>query len=153
MKNKDIVVILDNIRSRENVGSIFRTSDAAGVSKLYLCGITPRPPHDKISKTALQADTYVLWEYYRQTWRLIDKLKQDGYLVLALEKTKISKAIFGFKPKGGKIALILGNEVLGLSTGILRRASAIVNIPMYGQKESLNVAVAFGIAIYAFNHQ
>src|SRR3989338_10582247 len=83
---KEIILILDNIRSRENVGSIFRTADAAGVSKIYLCGITPIPPHEKISKTALGAENYVPWEYCKQTWRLLAKLKEEGINIVALER-------------------------------------------------------------------
>src|SRR3989338_3841412 len=94
-----LIVVLHNIRSRENVGSIFRTADAAGVDKLYLCGITPCPPHEKISKTALGAETYVPWEYHRQAWRLLAKLKKEGMNVVALEQTKESKNVFKFKPK------------------------------------------------------
>ena len=149
MHIRKIVVILDNIRSRENVGSIFRTADAVGVAKIYLCGITPQPPHNKISKTALGAEKWVPWEYHKQTWRLIEKLKKEGYKVLALEKTKIAKNIFGIKAQNTQLVLVVGNEVLGLSPGVLKRSSGVVGIPMYGRKESLNVAVAFGIAVYA----
>lgn len=146
-----MVAILHNIRSRENVGSIFRTADAAGVSKIYLCGITPTPPHEKISKTALGADLTIPWEYHKQTWRLIEKLKKDNYQVISLEKIKTAKNIFKFKTEVKDIALILGNEVSGLSQEVLKRSSGVVSIPMYGQKESLNVAVAFGIVVYALN--
>lgn len=142
-----IVAVLHNIRSRENVGSIYRTADAAGVSKLYLCGITPRPPHEKISKTALGAETWVPWEYFNQTWRLLEKLKKDGYHVVALEKAKNSKNIFEMKKKS-PLALVVGNEVRGLDRNLLRRADAVAAIPMLGRKESLNVAVAFGVAVY-----
>lgn len=146
MKQK-LIVVLHNIRSRENVGSIFRTADAVGVSKIYLCGITPTPPHEKISKTALGADEYVPWEYCKQGWRLLAKLKKEGMNVVALEQTKESKDVFKFKPKF-PVALVLGNEVRGLSPEILKRADVVLSIPMRGQKESLNVAVAFGIATY-----
>ena len=146
---KEISVILHNVRSRENVGSIFRTADAAGVSKIYLCGITPTPPHEKISKTALGAETYVPWESYKQTARLIDKLKaqNEKLKIIALEQTKDSQNIFKFKPKY-PLVLILGNEVKGLSPAILKKCDKKIAIPMYGQKESLNVAVAFGVAAY-----
>ena len=148
MLKPKIVVVLHNIRSRENVGSVFRTADAAGVDKLYLCGITPCPPHEKISKTALGAEKTVPWEYHRQTWRLIEQLKKDGFRVVALEKTKASNDIFKFKSDKRPIALVVGNEVRGLSPEILKRADAVLSIPMRGQKESLNVAVAFGVAVY-----
>ena len=147
MKRK-LVTILDSIRSRENVGSMFRTADAVGISKIYLCGITPQPPHEKISKTALGAEDTVPWEYHKQTWRLIEQLKKEGYQILALEKTRATKDIFSFK-SDKRVALIVGNEVSGLSRQVLKRADNILSIPMHGKKESLNVSVAFGIAIYA----
>ena len=144
---KEIYIILDNIRSRENVGSIFRTADGAGVAKIYLCGITPRPPHEKISKTALGAETYVAWEYYKNTWQLLKNLKKDKINIVVLEQTKRSKNIFQFKPKF-PIALVLGNEIVGLSSKILRHCDKKIFIPMHGKKESLNVAVAAGVGIY-----
>lgn len=145
---REIYVVLDNIRSRENVGSIFRTADAAGVSKVYLCGTTPCPPHEKISKTALGAETYVPWEYYKQTGRLIDKLKKEALQVFGLENSKDAKNIFQLRSSTPKLALILGNEVRGLSATILKKCDKKIAIPMYGRKESLNVAVAAGIAVY-----
>ncbi len=161
MKNNKIYLILYNIRSRENVGSIFRTADGAGVSKIFLCGITPTPPHEKISKTALGAETYVPWEYCRETWRLIAKLKKEGINIVALEQTKESVNIFsaeGGSASGGKfkpkfpLALVLGNEVRGLSPQILKYCGKKISIPMYGKKESLNVSVAAGVAIYQIKH-
>ena len=150
---KDIYLILDNIRSRENVGSIFRTADAAGVSKIYLCGITPCPPHPKIEKASLGAETFVLWESYKQTWRLLDNLKKDGIEVVALEQTKESINVFKLRPIGGKsIALVVGNEVKGLSPQILKYCDKKISIPMYGKKESLNVSVAAGIALYSIRN-
>jgi len=145
---KEIFVILDNIRSRENVGSIFRTADAAGVSKIYLCGITPRPPHEKISKTALGAETYVPWESYKQAGKLIKLLSSKHISIIALEQTRSSQNIFKFKPKF-PLAIVLGNEVKGLSPAILKKCDKKIAIPMYGRKESLNVAVAAGIAVYS----
>jgi len=156
MVQREIIVVLDNIRSRENVGSIFRTADAAGVSKIYLCGITPTPPHEKISKTALGAEEDVPWEYHKQAGRLVDKLKKEGISIAALErfdkltasKLKIrTQNIFSFKPRF-PLALVLGNEVKGLSPQILKYCDKKISIPMYGKKENLNVAVAFGIAVY-----
>lgn len=148
MIKQKLIIVLNNIRSRENVGSIFRTADAAGVSKIYLCGITPTPPHEKISKTALGAETYVPWEYYKQTWRLLENLKKEGVNIVALEQTKESVDLFKFKPKF-PACLVLGNEVNGLSPQILKYCDKKISIPMYGKKESLNVAVAAGVAIYA----
>jgi len=146
---REIVVILDNIRSAYNVGSIFRTADASGVSKIYLCGITPCPPQHKISKVALGAENYVAWEKVPSTWRLLEKLHQRGYFIIALEQGTKARNLFKIKNfKKEKIALILGPEVRGLSSAILRRADLQLEIPMRGKKESLNVAVAFGIAAY-----
>ena len=160
MFKREIFVILDNIRSRENVGSIFRTADAAGVKKIFLCGITPTPPHDKISKTALGAEEYVPWEHHKQTWRLLRQLSKEQFSILALEQTKGSKNIFQgstldtLRSNLGnkKIALVVGNEVKGLSPKILNYCDDIVHIPMYGRKESLNVSVALGVAVYQIIH-
>jgi len=180
---KEIYLVLDNIRSRENVGSIFRTADAAGVSKIYLCGITPTPSvgnskletlnskqtqnpkfqiqnSDKIAKTALGAEMWVPWEYRAKTWQVLRELKVESekFKVIGLEKTKNSKNIFrssrGLTSVGlrlnlnKKIALVVGNEVRGLSSKILKYCDEVVHIPMYGKKESLNVAVAAGVASY-----
>jgi tRNA G18 (ribose-2'-O)-methylase SpoU len=161
---RDIYLILDNIRSRENVGSIFRTADAAGVAKIYLCGITPTPKQlttnnerltinheqltaDKISKTALGAEKWVPWEYIRDTWRVVTNLNKQGVNVYALELGKGSVDIFKFKPKF-PVAIVLGNEVKGISRNILKKCDKKIAIPMYGKKESLNVSVAAGIAVY-----
>jgi len=146
---KEMIVILDNIRSRENVGSIFRTADAAGVSKIYLCGITPTPPHEKISKTALGAENYISWEYHAKAGNLLQKLKikNQKLKIVALEQTKQSQNLFKYKPRF-PLVLVLGNEVKGLPQSILKKCDKKISIPMYGKKESLNVAVAFGVAAY-----
>lgn len=147
MEKQELILILDNIRSRENVGSIFRTADAAGVSKIYLCGITPVPPHEKISKTALGAENIIPWEHVSQSWRLIEKLKKSGYAVVALEQASGSENIFDFKPKF-PLALIVGNEISGVNKNLFKYCDNILEIPMLGQKESLNVSVATGIALF-----
>ena len=151
-KDYQIFVVLHNIRSVYNVGSIFRTADAAGVSKIYLGGYTPTPDKDpKISKTALGAQNSVPWEQCKQTWRLLEELSagdgKDGFQIVALEQTKDSIDYRKFKPRF-PLVLILGNEAKGLSKNILKYASIKTAIPMYGRKESLNVAVAFGVSIY-----
>ena len=147
MSQNEIVLILDNIRSRENVGSIFRTADAAGISMMYLCGITPMPPHPKIEKASLGAEKTVPYKHIRDTWRLVTELQKVGYEVVALEQTKQSENIFKFKTKK-KIVLVVGNEVDGVSKSVLKRVNKKISIPMYGKKESLNVSVAVGIALY-----
>ena len=148
---KEIYVVLDNIRSRENVGSIFRTADGGGVARIYLCGTTPCPPHNKISKTALGAETYVPWEYYKQAGKIIKQLRSKHISIVALEQTKDSKDIFKFNPQF-PLALVVGNEVDGLSAGILKNCDKKISIPMYGKKESLNVSVALGIAVYVIKY-
>ena len=147
---KEIFVICHNIRSRHNVGSIFRTADAAGVSKIFLCGITPAPPHPNIEKVSLGAEKFVEWEKCGQAWKLLDNLKNEGFEIIALEQDKKAIAYNKFKlPKNAaKIALVVGNEVDGLPPAVLKRADKIIFIPMRGKKESLNVSVAFGIAVY-----
>ncbi len=144
---KEFYVICDNIRSLENIGSIFRTADALGVSKIFLCGISGKPPNDKISKTALGAEKTIPFEYCRQTWRLIEKLKKSKINIIALEQSK--KAIDYRKLKlKFPLALIVGNEVKGISKKTLTKADKIIFLPMLGKKESLNVSVAFGVAGY-----
>ncbi|MBI1744658.1 RNA methyltransferase [Candidatus Acetothermia bacterium] len=150
MFSESFYVICQNIRSLHNVGSIFRTADAAAITKLYLCGYTPYPPRSEISKVALGAELSVSWEHHVQAWRLIEKLRSKGVQIVALENNIGSVSIYEFKPKF-PLALIVGNEVGGLSSAILQRADAVVHLPMYGKKESLNVSVAFGIAAYELN--
>jgi len=150
---KEFYVICDNIRSLENIGSIFRTSDALGVAKIFLCGISGKLPawenglHKKIAKTALGAEKTVSFEYYKNISKLIDKLKNSRINIIGLEQSKESIEYTKFKPKF-PLALIVGNEVKGVSKKILKKCDEIIYLPMYGQKESLNVSVAFGVAGY-----
>ena len=143
------VVICDDIRSLFNVGSVFRTADAVGVDRIYLCGITGRPGRsktdEKLSKVALGAEKIVPWEYRKQSWRLLDELKTQGFEIVALELTPGSINYVNFKPKF-PLALVIGNEVSGVKKSLLSRSDKCIEIPMRGQKESLNVSVAFGIA-------
>jgi len=150
---REFYVICDNIRSLENIGSIFRTSDALGVTKIYLCGISGKMPawdvgiHKKISKTALGAEKTVAFEYYKNIGRLIDKLKKAKIQVVALEQDEKAIDYRKLKPKF-PCALIVGNEVKGISKNTLKKCNKIIYLPMSGQKESLNVSVAFGVAGY-----
>ena len=153
-----MVVVLHNIRSLHNVGSIFRTSDAVGVEKLYLCGFTPtpldrlgrvRPPFQKV---ALDAEENVAWEKCSQSWRTIEKLKKDGYKIYAIEQGVGSVPYHKVGVKG-KVALVLGHEVRGLPESILSRADKTLEIPMSGMKESLNVSVAYGIVVYSLKYK
>jgi 23S rRNA (guanosine2251-2'-O)-methyltransferase len=154
-----MVVLLHNIRSLHNVGSIFRTADGAGVEKLYLCGITPGPLNrfgevvNDVKKTALGAEATVAWDGSARSplavSKLLEKLKKDGYKIVALEQDKRATLYTRFRPnKKEKIALILGAEVEGLPKTILNKCDTIIEIPMAGKKESLNVSVAFGIAVF-----
>ena len=145
-KNK-FYVVCDNIRSLENIGSIFRTADALGVDKIFLCGICGQPPRDKISKTALGAEKNISWEYRQQTWRVVAQLKKEGVSIIVLEQAKNSIAYHKFKPKF-PMALVIGNEVKGVLPSVLKKADKIIHLPMRGKKESLNVSVAFGVAGY-----
>jgi 23S rRNA (guanosine2251-2'-O)-methyltransferase len=155
VKPKKIYIILDNVRSLHNVGSVFRSADAFGVSKIYLCGYTGRPLDKlgravkEISKTALGAEKTVPWEYAKHAWRVIESLKKEEVFVVALENNVPgTKTLAEFEPKF-PIAVIAGNEVRGLSKEILRRADSVAAIPMIGKKESLNISVACGVALYA----
>lgn len=143
------MVICDDIRSLFNLGSIFRTADASGVDRLYLCGITGQPgkhkADDRIAKVALGAEKIVPWEYRKQSWRLIDELKKNGFEIVSLELTPDSVNYVDFRPKF-PLALVIGNEVAGVKKSLLSRSDKCIEIPMRGKKESLNVSVAFGIA-------
>jgi tRNA G18 (ribose-2'-O)-methylase SpoU len=144
---QEIYIILNNIRSLHNVGSIFRTSDGAGVKKLYLCGQTGYPPREEITKTALGAEEVVPWEYYIDPIDCIKKLKKKGIQIVALEQTEKSADYKKFKPKY-PLCLVIGHEIDGVEEEILKLCDSTIEIPMKGKKQSLNVSVAFGIAIY-----
>ncbi len=154
-----MIAILNNIRSLHNVGSIFRTADGAGVDKLYLCGFTPSPldQFDKVrpqlAKVALGAEKMVDWEKCSQTSRLITKLKKEGYYIIALEINNKSVPYFKVKKIKKKTALVVGHEVKGLPKSVLDKCDRIVEIPMKGQKTSLNVSVAFGIVAFALQQK
>lgn len=144
---KDVYVLLNNIRSLHNVGAIFRTSDGAGVKKIFLCGQTGFPPRPDITKTAIGAEEVVPWEYYIEARDCITRLKKDGVRLVALEQTEKSTDYRKLKAEG-PICLVLGNEIDGVEHTIIRECDAAIEIPMQGEKQSLNVSVAFGIAIY-----
>ncbi|MBI5421510.1 RNA methyltransferase [Candidatus Peregrinibacteria bacterium] len=143
-----VYALLHNIRSLHNVGSIFRTSDGAGIRKLYLCGETGYPPRAEIAKTALGADGSVPWEYWMDSVECVAKLKKEGVRIVGLELTPTSVDYRAFVAKG-PVCLVVGNEVGGLPPELVALCDECVQIPMAGIKESLNVSVAFGIAAYA----
>lgn len=146
MKNFELIIILEDIRSALNVGAIFRTCDAVGASKLVLTGITPHPPHPKIPKTALGAIDSVQWEYIADTKAAIDKYADNSNLV-AVELTANSHNLYEYK-FAKPTALVFGNEISGVSKYALNKAKASVKIPMHGIKESLNISTCLGITAY-----
>ena len=147
MRENDVYVLAHNIRSLHNVGSIFRTCDGAGVTKLYLTGYSGVPPRKEITKTALGSDESVAWEYHQDPLSVITGLRETGVQIVALEKNQHSQDISAFRPTF-PLCMVVGNEVEGVETSLLDLSEAIVHIPMRGIKESLNVSVAFGIGIY-----
>lgn len=144
-----VIIVLDNIRSLNNIGSVFRTADAFRIEKIYLCGITARPPHRDIQKTALGSTASVEWHYLENTKDAIHQLKNNGYTTIALEQTDISLKLNEFYPDATKkYALILGNEINGVSDSIIDLVDFCIEIPQFGTKHSLNVTIAAGIAIW-----
>ena len=143
-----VYVLLDSIRSNYNVGSIFRTSDGAMIEKLYLCGYTPHPPKKEIFKTALGAIDSVNWEYVNDPKEVILKLKEQGVKICALELTESGFEYYKLEDSAFPICLVIGNEITGVSQSLLDLCDLSIEIPQYGIKQSLNVAVAYGIAIF-----
>ena len=144
-----LTIVVDNVRSMHNVGSIFRTSDAFLVEKIYLCGITPTPPHREIQKTALGATESVDWQYADSTIEVVNQLKKEGWTILALEQTTNSVMLDKLKvEKGEKIAIVLGNEVEGIDQEVINLCDKAVEIPQFGTKHSFNVSVSCGIMLW-----
>ncbi|MBC6365387.1 RNA methyltransferase [Algoriphagus sp. AK58] len=144
-----LVLVLDNVRSLNNVGSAFRTADAFRIEKIYLCGITGTPPHRDIQKTALGATESVEWEYCLHTLEAIGKLKALGFQICALEQVDRSISLNEFTPlKGEKYALVFGNEVFGVEEEVLQNCDTVLEIPQLGTKHSLNISVSLGIAVW-----
>ncbi len=142
-----IHVVLDNIRSAYNVGSMFRTGDACAVEHIHLCGMSAHPPHPKLEKTALGAHEYVPWTYYERTTRVLEALRECGVTVVAVEVTPDAVAHTAFDwPR--PVAVVFGNEVTGINDRVLRRCDAAVQLPMLGYKNCVNVATAFGVVLY-----
>lgn len=144
-----LVVILDNIRSMNNVGSFFRTCDAFRVDKLYLCGYTPCPPHREITRSALGAEQSVEWEHAENTSQLAGRLKQEGYKILAIEQADQSTALETFTWEAqAPLAVIFGNEINGVDEEVMKVVDGCIEITQFGTKHSLNVAVSGGIVIW-----
>jgi 23S rRNA (guanosine2251-2'-O)-methyltransferase len=146
-----IVVVLDNIRSFNNVGAFFRTADAFNVEKIYLCGITPQPPHREIQKTALGATETIAWEHVDSTIDIVTQLKQQGMKVLTVEQAEKTTFLHQFPvTKEEKYAIVFGNEVDGVEQTVIDMADDIIEIPQFGTKHSLNVSVCAGVVLWEF---
>jgi len=146
-----LIVVLDNVRSMYNVGSVFRTSDAFRVERICLCGITSAPPHPEIHKTALGAEDSVVWQPWKKTIDAVTYLQNEGYTVLAVEQAEGSTALPSFRPDPStKYAVVLGNEVKGVDQEVIDACDGCLEIPQFGTKHSMNVSVTAGIIIYHF---
>ena len=148
-EKQPIVVVLDHVRSLYNVGSVFRSSDAFRIEGVFLCGITARPPHPEIHKTALGAEESVPWKYFERTEDAVSLLKEEGYIVLAVEQCEGSTMLQNFQRQPDrKYAIVLGNEVKGVQQQIVDSCDGCLEIPQFGTKHSLNVSVAAGIVLW-----
>jgi 23S rRNA (guanosine2251-2'-O)-methyltransferase len=146
------IIVLDNIRSHSNVGSVFRTADAFLTESIYLCGITARPPHREIQKTALGATESVEWKYFSHTAEAIKELKSKGYKIIGIEQTEGSISLGDFIPEPGiRYALVFGHEVNGVDQAIINECDYVVDIPQFGTKHSFNIAVSAGIVLWELN--
>jgi 23S rRNA (guanosine2251-2'-O)-methyltransferase len=149
IKKTPLIIVLDNIRSLNNIGSVFRTSDAFLVEKIYLCGITATPPHKDIHKTALGSTETVDWEYAENTMELIEKLKEQKVIVAAIEQAENATMLNDFKPQPNqKYALVFGNEVKGVAQNAVSASDVILEIPQFGTKHSLNISVSCGVVVW-----
>lgn len=146
-----VILILDNIRSMNNVGSAFRTSDAFLVKAIYLSGITARPPHRDINKTALGATDTVKWQYFSSTEEAVELAKSEGYIIAAVEQADKSTYLNEFKPnKGAQYAFVFGNEAFGVEDEIVKGADLCLEIPQFGTKHSLNISVSIGVILWDY---
>ena len=146
-----VVVVLDNLRSMHNIGSIFRTADGFSIEKLFLCGITAQPPHREIEKTALGATQSVAWTHFETTLDAITFLRNDGYQIIAVEQASGSVMLNTYKPTASnKYALIFGNEVNGVDEEVMDQIDECIEIPQFGTKHSFNVVISAGIVLWDF---
>ncbi len=146
-----IIIVLDNIRSLNNIGSVFRTADAFLIEKVYLCGITAKPPHKDIHKTALGATESVAWEYCESTLALIQSLEDLNFVTIAVEQAENATMLQHFEAKTNrKYALVFGNEVKGVAQDVVSACNSVIEIPQYGTKHSLNISVSVGVVVWDF---
>lgn len=151
MEKMPVVVVLDNVRSMQNVGAFFRTGDAFAIEKIILCGITATPPARDIHKTALGAEMTVRWEYVEKTAEAVTRLKAEGYRVLAIEQVEGAVMLNDFRAeRGAKYALVFGNEVAGVDQAVVDLADGSIEIPQVGTKHSINVSVSGGVVLWNF---
>lgn len=144
-----IIIVLDNVRSLNNIGSVFRTSDALLIEAVYLCGITATPPHRELHKTALGAEDSVDWEYFEKTEEAIDKLKANGFKVYSVEQAEDSTSLESFEiDEQEKYALVFGNEVKGVQQKVVTASDGCIEIPQFGTKHSFNISVSCGIVLW-----
>ena len=144
-----VVLILDNVRSRNNVGSAFRTGDAFLIKEILLCGITARPPHREIHKTALGATDSVSWSYYESTIEAVQKMRDTGFTIVAVEQADEKIMLQNYKPEAGeKLAFVFGNEVRGVSDDVVNVSDFVLELPQYGTKHSLNISVSIGVVLW-----
>lgn len=149
IKKEHVIIILDNIRSLNNIGSIFRTADAFLVESICLCGITATPPHREIQKTALGATDSVDWKYYKETTDAVTDLKSKGYIIIAIEQVEGSISLLDYHPKKEKkYAFIFGHEVRGVEQSIVDLSDLVIEIPQFGTKHSFNISVSTGIILW-----
>ena len=149
-----VIIVLDNVRSSNNIGSVFRTADAFRMAAVYLCGITATPPDAEIHKTALGAEDVVEWRYFKQTIDAVDELKRQGYVVCALEQAEGSVSLEKLSiDKNKKYAVVVGHEVKGVQQEVIDKCDICVEIPQFGTKHSLNVSVATGIVLWVFSEE
>ncbi|MCF7559204.1 RNA methyltransferase [Sabulilitoribacter multivorans] len=148
-KKTPIIIILDNIRSLNNIGSVFRTSDAFLIEKIYLCGITAKPPHKDIHKTALGSTDTVAWEYVENTMDVVNKLKAENVKICSIEQAENAIMLNDFKVESNtKYALVFGNEVKGVAQNVVSASDFVLEIPQYGTKHSLNISVSCGVVVW-----
>ncbi len=146
-----VVVVLDNIRSHHNVGSIFRTADAFAFEGIYLCGYTPVPPHREIHKTALGATDSVTWKHFATTGEAVEELKNNGFTIISIEQTEKKIMLNEFKKEvSKKYALVFGNEVEGVEQSVIEASDHVIEIPQTGTKHSLNISICAGIVMWEF---
>jgi 23S rRNA (guanosine2251-2'-O)-methyltransferase len=151
-RKSPVVIILDNVRSQSNVGSIFRTADAFVTEAIYLCGITATPPHREIQKTALGATETVAWKYFPKTIDVVKNLKEEGYVIVGVEQVEGSIALDEFKREADKkYALIFGHEINGVDQDVLNHCDSCIEIPQFGTKHSFNIAISVGIVLWEVN--